>query len=240
LVFCHSSDSKGFAAERVGQQVLQGVHLVPLTGLRCLNDTRLQPTHVLVDRFPWNGMPVHRDVGDSTSRRFRRHLQRPLNRFLKFSRSSTPQGSQRACAPGNVATHIRPATGRLSLFPTPLPAPSSVGLTASLPFFRKERYGLTTFRKVDKNGLGALCPPVALGVHDRVGMKPCARYSALFFWLKPVSTFGLSCITTFTKSSRMFTIPSIPPRLRLMLADTPSPRGSGASRMTVGTLSVGM
>jgi len=70
-------------------------------------------------------------------------------------------------------------------------------------------------------------------------MKPCARYSALF-WLKPVSIFGLSCITTFTKSSRMFTIPSIQPRLRLMLADTPSPRGSGASRMTVGTVSVGI
>jgi hypothetical protein len=38
----------------------------------------------------------------------------------------------------------------------------------------------------------------------------------------------------------MFTLPSIPPRLRLMLADTPSPRGSGASRMTVGTVSVGI
>src|SRR5262245_43924494 len=53
-VCCPSSDSKGFAAERVGQQVLQGLHLVPLTGLHCLNDTRLQPTHVLMDRFPWN------------------------------------------------------------------------------------------------------------------------------------------------------------------------------------------
>src|SRR2546430_10110750 len=54
-------------------------HFVPLTGLRCLNDTRLQPTHVLVDRFPWDGMPVRREVGDSTSRRFRDRKSTRLN-----------------------------------------------------------------------------------------------------------------------------------------------------------------
>ena len=88
---------------------------------------------------------------DSTSRRFRRHLHRPLSRFLKVSRSSTPQGSLPACASGNVATRIRPATGRPSLFPTPIPASPLVGLTTFLPF-KKERYGLTTFRTVDKDG----------------------------------------------------------------------------------------
>ena len=50
------------------------------------------------------------------------------------------------------------------------------------------------------------------------------------FWLKPSSIFGLSLITTFSESSHVFTIPSIQPRLRLMLADTPSPHGSSASR----------
>src|SRR5712691_883597 len=94
LVFCHSSYSKGLAAQRMGQQVLQGLYLVPLTGLRCLNDTRLQPTHRLVDRLPWDGMPVCREVGGSTSRSVRRHLHRPLDRFLKVSRPSTPQGSR--------------------------------------------------------------------------------------------------------------------------------------------------
>jgi hypothetical protein len=59
------------------------------------------------------------------------------------------------------------------------------------------------------------------------------------FWLKPVSIFGLLLITTFIESSRLFTIPSIQPHLRLMLADTPSPHGSGASRETVGTVSEG-
>jgi hypothetical protein len=107
-----------------------------------------------------------------------RHLQHLLYRFLSGSRAETPQGSQLACASGDVATRIRPITGRPSLFPTPLPAPPSVGLTASLPSFRKERYGLTTFHKVDTHGLGALSPPGALGVHDRVFSRPCTRSSA--------------------------------------------------------------
>ena len=71
-----------------------------------------------------------------------------------------------------------PITGWPSLFPTPLPALPLVGLAASLPFLQ-EQYGLTTFRKVDTNGLGALCPPVALRVHDRVLSRPCTRYGAL-------------------------------------------------------------
>jgi hypothetical protein len=109
-----------------------------------------------------------------------RHLQHLLCRFLHGSRVETPQGSQPAFASGDVATRIRPATGRHSLFPTPLPASPLVGLTASLPSIRKERYGLTTFHKVDRDGLGALCSPVVLGVHDRVLVRPCAHYGA--FW----------------------------------------------------------
>ena len=52
LVFCHSSHGKSLAAKRVGQQVLQGMDLVPLAFLCCLNDTRLQPTHRLIDGIP--------------------------------------------------------------------------------------------------------------------------------------------------------------------------------------------
>ena len=59
------------------------------------------------------------------------------------------------------------------------------------------------------------------------------------FWPKPGSIFGLLLITTFNESSRLFTIPSIQPLLRLMLADTPLPYGFGASQMTVGTVSEG-
>src|SRR5919108_5094659 len=71
-----------------------------------------------------------------------------------------------------------PMTGRPSLFPTPLPALPLVGLTASLPPVEGQ-YGLTTFRKVDPKGLGALSPPGALRVHDRVFSRPCTRSSAL-------------------------------------------------------------
>src|SRR5262249_22954499 len=49
------------------------------------------------------------------------------------------------------STRIRLITRRPSLFPTPIPAPPLGGLTAFLPS-KKERYGLTTFRKVDTNG----------------------------------------------------------------------------------------
>ena len=59
------------------------------------------------------------------------------------------------------------------------------------------------------------------------------------FWRKPVSIFGWVLITTFSESSPVFTIPCIQPHLRLMLADTPSPHGSGARRVTVGTVSAG-
>ena len=50
---------------------------------------------------------------------------------------------------------------------------------------------------------------------------------------------SLVLITTFSERSHLFTIPSIQPRLRLMLAETPSPHGSGASQETVGTVSEG-
>jgi hypothetical protein len=107
-----------------------------------------------------------------------RHLQHRLYRFLRGSRAETPQGSQLACAPGDVTARIRSITGRHSLFPTPIPALPSVGLTTFLPS-EKEQYGLTTFHKVDKDGLGTLCSPVALGVHDRGLASPCAHYGAI-------------------------------------------------------------
>src|SRR5882672_6707615 len=116
--------------------------------------------------------------------RVHRHLPHLLCRFFWRSRAETPQGSLPAGASGDVActtgaTRIHLMTRRPALFPTPIPAPPLVGLAAFLPFLRKERYGLTTFHKVDKDGLGALCSPVALDVHDRVMARPGTRYSAL-------------------------------------------------------------
>jgi hypothetical protein len=60
------------------------------------------------------------------------------------------------------------------------------------------------------------------------------------FWLKPISILWLvQLFATFIERSPVFTIPSIRPHLRLMLADTPFPRGWGASRVTVGAVSGG-
>lgn len=59
------------------------------------------------------------------------------------------------------------------------------------------------------------------------------------FWRKPVSILGLVLSTTWIERSHLCTIPSIQPRLRLMLAATPAPHGLGASRLTVGTMSAG-
>ena len=59
------------------------------------------------------------------------------------------------------------------------------------------------------------------------------------FWPKPLSIFGLPEVTTLSTRAPVCTIPPIPPPLRLMLAETPSPHGAGASRVTVGTMSAG-
>jgi hypothetical protein len=64
--------------------------------------------------------------------------------------------------------------------------------------------------------------------------------ATLPFWLKPLSIFGLFLFTTFIERSHVFTIPSIQPHLRLTLAETPFPRGSDASRVTVGPVSEGI
>ena len=66
-------------------------------------------------------------------------------------------------------------------------------------------------------------------------MTSYTRYCA--FWLKPISIFGLFVVTAFIKGSHMLAISSTLAPLRLMLADTPSPPGLGASLSAVGTLS---
>ena len=68
-VFCHLSDRQGFAAERVGQQVLQGVYLVPLAFLCRLDDTRLQPTHIF-------SLTVFHSIECQFVERWRQHQQK--------------------------------------------------------------------------------------------------------------------------------------------------------------------
>ena len=167
-----------------------------------------------------------------------RHVQHLLYRFLRGSRAETPQGSLPACASGDVATRIRPITGRRSLFPTPIPASPSVGLAAPLPFLRKGRYGLTTFHTVDTDGEGALYSPVAWRVHDREVDNPCTLLRCPFG--SSLSASLACCLSRRLSRVHMCSPyhPSWSP-LRLMLADTPFPHGSGASRVTAGPLSEG-
>jgi hypothetical protein len=171
-----------------------------------------------------------------------RHVQHLLHQFSRGSRAETPQGSLPACASGDVAsatgaTRIRPITGRRSLFPTPIPAPPLAGLTASLPS-QKERYGLTTFPKVDTDGGGALYSPVAWPVHDREADNPCTLLRCPFGSSLSAS---LACCLSRRLSSVHICSPYHPSwsPLRLMLAETPFPRGLGASRVTGGPLSEG-
>jgi len=67
LVFRHPSDSKSFAAERVGQEAGPRFDLAPSLFLRCLHDSRLKPTHGVIDVLPVNGMPVGHAVEGRTS-----------------------------------------------------------------------------------------------------------------------------------------------------------------------------
>ena len=130
----------------------------------------------------------------STSGTSHRHSQHLLYRFLPGSRAETPQGSQPACASGDVATRIRPITGRPSLFPTPLPAPPSVGLTTSLPSLRRSDTGLPRSTRLTRMGEVLSSPPGALGVHDRVYRDPVPA---------PVP-FGASLSASLACSSRCY------------------------------------
>ena len=134
-----------------------------------------------------------------------------LSRLIRLSRNERPDGSQPAYACRDVAFRRNGYLPRyraafafsIVLYPTPY------GLTLRLAFPVRESAGLTVFRLIDlMNGVGSLFPPVALGAHDRGGFSPCARHVA--FWLKPISTFGLSHITVFIKSSLMLAMPFDP------------------------------
>ena len=151
-------------------------------------------------------MPVVRVAGSSTSRRVCRHLHHSLGWFLKCSRVDRPRGSLLAFALGNVEPHIRFITPWHSLFP-PSFTRTAIGSPCGVPTSGEERYGLTVFRVNDRNGLGALCSPVALYAHDGASMRLHAVLRT--FWFKPVSIFGLLRMTAFIEGSHLFTMPSI-------------------------------
>ena len=57
-VFRHPLDGKSFAAERVGQQPLQGFRLTAAASLRCLYNPNLKPLDLTLDAGPVDPLPV--------------------------------------------------------------------------------------------------------------------------------------------------------------------------------------
>ena len=88
--------------------VLQGLHLTPSAFLCCLDDTRLEPTHIAVSCRPVHLVPFHLTVGGRTSKRVRCHLLCLLCLLIKFSRQERPNGSLLAFAQDDVALWRNP------------------------------------------------------------------------------------------------------------------------------------
>lgn len=126
-ILSHPSHGKRFAAEGMGQQVLQGLRPAPPAFLRRLHDTHLEAAHVAIGPVPVDLVPGIFTVGGRTRRQSgldrpsaiprtrSRHLPCLICRLARLSRDEKPCGSPHAFARGDVAvgsTPIRPITGR--------------------------------------------------------------------------------------------------------------------------------
>jgi hypothetical protein len=104
------------------------------------------------------------------------------------------------------ATPLHPITEWPSLLPSS-PSRTSVGSPYSSLSLTGDVRGCHVPSQSHTNGVGALCPPVAL--------LPMTRKRGILvpapvpFWLKPSSTFGLFSVTMFIERSPEFAIPSI-------------------------------
>src|SRR5262249_36004843 len=169
--------------------MLESFDFPPPAFLRCLHDTYLEPTDVLVNLSPVDGLPVHCRVGGCANGIIRCHPLFPLSRFAGLSREERPEGSLLAFAWTNVAkgsTPIRSITERRSLSPS-----SSTRTAIDLPCglsSQWERYGLTVFRLSARVGK-VLSIRRRSFVHDRKGTSPYTDRAP--FWFKPFSIFGL-------------------------------------------------
>ena len=110
------------------------------------------------------------------------------------------------------ATPIHPITGWLSLLPSSY-SRTPIGLPCGTLSLAGDVRGSHVPSQSQTNGVGALCPPVALLPMTRNGkiLVP----ATVPFWPKPSSTFGLFSVTMFIERSPGFAIPSILAPLRL-------------------------
>jgi hypothetical protein len=119
-------------------------------------------------------------------------LQPCLRRLADGSRPPTPEGSLPGFPWGHVPTPIRPATGRRSLPPsssTRSPIGSPCGSLSPRGGLRA--YHVASLKPL--RGLGPASTPVARRLRRVSSEHPAWPRT---FWSKPVSTFGLSFVTT--------------------------------------------
>src|SRR5437870_3715973 len=172
IVVRHPLHGKGFAAERVGQEVLQGTDLAPSSRLHCLHKTRLEPPHRPVDGIPVNGVPGPRASGERTSLCCHRcHLPSLFQKLAKLSCDERPDGRLPACAWGDIARALNPYPPhyRMAFASSILLCPHAYRLALRLAFPYGKRTGFPCSVSVTTNGVGALCPPGACDAHDKEG-----------------------------------------------------------------------
>jgi hypothetical protein len=210
MVGRHPLHGKGFATERVGQEMLQSLDLAPTSCLHCLHNTCLEPPHRPMDGIPVNGVPGHRARGERTSQCCHRcHLPSLCQKLAKLCCDERPDGRLPACAWDDVAQALNPYPPhyRMAFASSILLCPHVCRLTLRLAFPCGRRTGLPCSVSVTTNGVGALCPPVALLPMTRNGkiLVP----ATVPVWPKPSSTLGLFSVTMFIERSPGFAMPSI-------------------------------
>src|SRR5262249_11463005 len=104
------------------------------------------------------------------------------------------------------STPIHPITEWPSLLPSSS-ARTPIGLPCGSLSLAGDGRGCHVPSQSQTNGLGALCPPVALLPMTR--KQRVLVPATVPFWLKPFSTFGLFSVTMFIERSPGFAIPSI-------------------------------
>ncbi len=127
-----------------------------------LCDTGLQSSDFTACFLPVDGFPVGAVGGGRTSQSCdcRHLLSLPRKILQTISKWSTGVGRQLPFGPGDVATRIRPITGRHSLFPASYSRTSnSVPCGFTCPNAPGRKYGVSTFRLQKYVGLGACSRP---------------------------------------------------------------------------------
>ena len=145
IVVRHPLHGKGFAAERVGQEVLQGTDLAPSSRLHCLHNTRLEPPHRPMDGIPVNGVPSPRARGERTSQCCHRgHLPSLCQKLAQLCCEARPDRRLPACAWGDVARGRNPYPShyRTAFASSILPFPHIYRLALRLAFPCGRRTGL--------------------------------------------------------------------------------------------------